>query len=155
MINRKWLAVASLLGLVIGVLALAGPAQAADKDCRDFHWQEDAQAVYDQDPSDPYGLDRDHDGIACEWLPHKPGPPPTTAPPTTAPPTTAPPTEEPTASPTPTPTASPTVPADGGGGALPTTGNPAMLIGVGAAVLLALGGGLVLVGRRRGTKFTA
>src|SRR4051794_9387921 len=46
-------------------------------DCPDFRYQEDAQAIYDQDPSDPYGLDRDKDGIACEDLPHRPaGTPP-------------------------------------------------------------------------------
>jgi hypothetical protein len=40
-----------------------------DLDCRDFATQEEAQAVYDADPSDPNGLDRDNDGIACETLP--------------------------------------------------------------------------------------
>jgi hypothetical protein len=39
-------------------------------DCEDFQYQEDAQKVYDRDPSDPYGLDADDDGIACEDLPH-------------------------------------------------------------------------------------
>lgn len=42
-------------------------------DCSDFDTQEEAQAVYDQDTSDPYGLDEDDpqpdDGIACEALP--------------------------------------------------------------------------------------
>ena len=37
-------------------------------DCSDFTYQEDAQTVYDRDPSDPYGLDADNDGIACEEL---------------------------------------------------------------------------------------
>ena len=57
-------------------LALLGPAPLAfgqtDKDCSDFTYQEDAQAVYNADPSDPNGLDRDNDGIACETLPHRP-----------------------------------------------------------------------------------
>ncbi|HVW41139.1 MAG TPA: calcium-binding protein [Amycolatopsis sp.] len=59
-------------------LALIGPAPlafgaTADKDCSDFQYQEDAQAVYDANPSDPNGLDgNDNDGIACESLPHRP-----------------------------------------------------------------------------------
>jgi len=58
-------------------LALIGPAPLAfgqtDKyDCGDFATQEQAQAVFDADPSDPYGLDNDGDKIACETLPHGP-----------------------------------------------------------------------------------
>jgi hypothetical protein len=34
--------------------------------CADFASQADAQAVLRADPSDPNGLDRDVDGIACE-----------------------------------------------------------------------------------------
>lgn len=37
-----------------------------DLDCEDFATQEEAQAVYNQDPSDPNNLDRDNDGLACE-----------------------------------------------------------------------------------------
>ncbi len=49
-------------------------AQGADLyDCQDLTYQEEAQAIYDQNPSDPYGLDEDDpnpdDGIACETLP--------------------------------------------------------------------------------------
>lgn len=43
--------------------------------CDDFATQEEAQAVYDADPSDPHGLDRDNDGIACESLPRAGGGP--------------------------------------------------------------------------------
>jgi hypothetical protein len=39
-----------------------------DLDCADFATPQQAQAVYDQDPSDPNGLDADNDGIACEEL---------------------------------------------------------------------------------------
>lgn len=39
---------------------------AGDLDCVDFTTQQEAQAVYDQDPSDPNGLDADNDGEACE-----------------------------------------------------------------------------------------
>ena len=48
-------------------------------DCDDFTYQEEAQAVYDRDPSDPYGLDGPIgeafdgiEGVACEDLPHRP-----------------------------------------------------------------------------------
>ena len=40
-----------------------------DIDCVDFEFQEDAQVVYDEDPSDPYNLDPNGDGFACSSLP--------------------------------------------------------------------------------------
>jgi hypothetical protein len=47
-------------------------------DCGDFGYQEGAQAVYDQDTSDPYGLDglpgesyAGQYGVACEELPSR------------------------------------------------------------------------------------
>jgi hypothetical protein len=75
---------AALLTLVVGVTGrityerivnTITPAYAQEDlyDCSDFATQEEAQAVYDQDTSDPYGLDEDDpspdDGIACEALP--------------------------------------------------------------------------------------
>jgi hypothetical protein len=49
-------------------------------DCEDFQYQEDAQAEYNRDPSDPHGLDGPigeasdgEAGVACEELPHRPG----------------------------------------------------------------------------------
>jgi len=54
------------------ILSPAAPAQeGGDLDCADFEFQEDAQAVLDQDPSDPNGLDGDGDGVACEELPSR------------------------------------------------------------------------------------
>ncbi|QIN80836.1 hypothetical protein GBA65_14800 [Rubrobacter marinus] len=50
------------------VFAPSAMAQAGDLDCADFATQEEAQATYDQDPSDPNGLDDDGDGVACETL---------------------------------------------------------------------------------------
>lgn len=110
--------------------------------CADFVYQEDAQAVLDADRSDPNRLDADHDGIACESLPHRPAaatprplpvaPAPTTTPrpippaltPTPRPlppaPTPAPPPPPPSAPPAPIPTPPPAT-------APPTTvlpGNP-------------------------------
>lgn len=39
-----------------------------DYDCSHFETQEQAQAVLEQDPSDPHRLDGDDDGVACESL---------------------------------------------------------------------------------------
>ncbi|WP_231189016.1 thermonuclease family protein [Haladaptatus sp. DYF46] len=39
-----------------------------DYDCSHFDTQEQAQAVLEQDPSDPHRLDGDDDGVACESL---------------------------------------------------------------------------------------
>ena len=48
-------------------LPLSGTAFAnADRDCRDFSSQKEAQAAYDSRPGDPERLDADNDGIACE-----------------------------------------------------------------------------------------
>jgi hypothetical protein len=40
-----------------------------DIDCIDFQFQEEAQAVFNRDPSDPYNLDPNGDGFACSSLP--------------------------------------------------------------------------------------
>ncbi len=48
---------------------LAGVAAAQDLDCADFQTQAEAQAVYNQNPSDPHNLDGDNDGKACEGNP--------------------------------------------------------------------------------------
>lgn len=43
---------------------------AGDYNCSDFDTQAEAQAVFDAaGPGDPYGLDADNDGVACESLP--------------------------------------------------------------------------------------
>jgi hypothetical protein len=78
----RWLIV-GLVGVAIA-MAEAETAQAqTDFDCSDFQYQEDAQAHLL--PGDPYGLDADHDGIACESLPHRPGTGPTPTRPGTTP----------------------------------------------------------------------
>lgn len=74
----------ALLGLglltVLGALAAPGAATARDYDCADFATQEEAQEYLL--PGDPYNLDGDNDGVACEDLPHggetttSPEPPP-------------------------------------------------------------------------------
>lgn len=56
--------------VVAAVLAAPVVASARDYDCGDFSTQAEAQRVYeDAGPGDPYRLDRDHDGVACETLP--------------------------------------------------------------------------------------
>jgi hypothetical protein len=82
-------------GTLLFALAPIAPAQ-QDLDCADFQFQEDAQAVLDQDPSDPNNLDADHDGVACEELPHRP----TAAPSEPAPSEPAPTSPAPPAAPT-------------------------------------------------------
>jgi hypothetical protein len=56
------------IGLAVAASVIAStPAVAAgDLDCSDFQTQAQAQAVYNQDPSDPNRLDADGDHIACE-----------------------------------------------------------------------------------------
>jgi hypothetical protein len=58
---------------IAAIVPLADPAHARqDLDCRDFAFQEDAQAAFEADRGDPHRLDEDpgpDDGIACEALP--------------------------------------------------------------------------------------
>lgn len=152
--------------LVCGALFAAGPAAiaqpapqsfAADQDCSDFTYQEDAQAVYDADPSDPNNLDgKDNDGIACESLPHRPATPVTTTPVTDTPDTgaAAAPAESSRTNTT-TSTKTPQVKvkpvggvATGGDGVADATGS-GTLTALGGLVLLAIAAGTILAVRRR------
>ncbi|MDQ0935456.1 hypothetical protein [Streptomyces turgidiscabies] len=67
--------VGTSLAVVAALAPLSGIAHAQnDLNCRDFAFQEDAQAVFNMDPSDPNHLDEDQgpdDGIACEVLPRR------------------------------------------------------------------------------------
>lgn len=58
---------------LLGALMFSSTALAQtgdeDLDCEDFFTQESAQATLDEVPSDPYRLDADGDGVACETLP--------------------------------------------------------------------------------------
>lgn len=49
--------------------ALPVSSSGGDKNCSDFKSQAAAQAELRSNPSDPYGLDTDKDGIACESRP--------------------------------------------------------------------------------------
>jgi hypothetical protein len=58
--------------LVAGIFGGVAYAQAGDRDCPDFRFQEDAQAFFrNAGAGDPHNLDSDDDGIACETLPHR------------------------------------------------------------------------------------
>lgn len=134
------------LGLVLSAvtagvlgLGLAGPAYAVDGDlnCSDFEFQEDAQDVFDDDPSDPNDLDRDDNGVACQSLPPRPPESPTPSPtPTSS-----------SSSPAPRPIPSGPVEAGFGGTAGGASGDSLLvvpgLIGLGGAVVLAAGARLV------------
>lgn len=61
---------AFLMVFHVGSVAASSPAPvatASDYDCSDFATQEEAQEYLE--PGDPYRLDADNDGIACEDLP--------------------------------------------------------------------------------------
>ncbi len=45
------------------------PTRARNLNCKDFASQAAAQAALRNDPSDPHGLDRNRDGVACERNP--------------------------------------------------------------------------------------
>jgi micrococcal nuclease len=70
-VSRAFAIVARLTALVaIGLLAGVPAAGATDYDCSDFSSQAEAQRVFEAaGPGDPYNLDGDGDGIACESLP--------------------------------------------------------------------------------------
>ncbi len=68
--------VAGIALAIVSVAPLSGVAHAQDLDCVDFRFQEDAQAEFNRDSSDPNRLDEDRgpdDGIACEVLPNRSG----------------------------------------------------------------------------------
>lgn len=63
---------ATLLAMATALVALAGPAQAADRDCGDFDHQAQAQKFFIEQGGprhDPHQLDAEGDGKACESLP--------------------------------------------------------------------------------------
>ena len=66
-------ALSMVMGLVFAPVALAqtrGPSGAdGTYNCADFDDQGQAQQFFNQDLSDPHGLDADNDGLACEELP--------------------------------------------------------------------------------------
>lgn len=61
------ISLSALAGALLVLSALPATAAAEDYDCSDFATQ--AEAEEHLLPGDPYGLDGDNDGIACEDLP--------------------------------------------------------------------------------------
>ncbi|WP_372667704.1 excalibur calcium-binding domain-containing protein [Amycolatopsis kentuckyensis] len=142
----------ALLGPVSLASAQLATPLAADLDCKNFQYQEEAQAVLDATQGDPNNLDSDHDGIACESLPHRPQQNTTTP-------------EQPSSTTTKTHSAPKTTPAKksttvgqvkvkpvGGvatGGGEPEEGAPGFLVLSGALLAAAASGGMVFHLRRR------
>ncbi|MDH6516031.1 hypothetical protein M2164_002494 [Streptomyces sp. SAI-208] len=141
----------TLTGAALAVLATAGPLTGvahaeSDLDCADFVYQEDAQAQFDLDRTDPDRLDEDRgsdDGVACEALPRRDTAEVSVATPVITPLTT------PSATPLVTPV--PTLGVQGGSGG--SVGPAGFERAIGVA--LALGGaglaGAYVVRRRRAT----
>lgn len=130
---------------------------AADVDCANFATQEQAQAVFDADPSDPNRLDGDNDNIACEALPSGAGGGNTAAP-----------TPAPTATVSPAPSAAapgaavpgavtgtaapaPAGPVNAGTGSPTDTATVSYVLG-GAALLAAAGAGVTVARRRSASR---
>ncbi|MFH8658705.1 excalibur calcium-binding protein [Streptomyces afghaniensis] len=131
------------------IVPLADPAHAQDLDCRDFSFQEDAQAVFDADPSDPNRLDEDQgpdDGIACEALARH-----GVISPTTSPPASPSPSVSPSAPVTATPTLAPTRGVRGGLGGAVASGPSDwdVAIGLTFAAGAAVAAGYAVKRRRR------
>ncbi|SDD08866.1 hypothetical protein [Streptomyces prasinopilosus] len=140
------------LGILVALAAalpVAHTAHAQDLDCTDFTYQEEAQALFNLDRSDPNRLDGEQgpdDDVACEALPRRadtltsstsaPRPPATTsAAPTASVPSTI----------------APTRGVEGGLGGSSATGPSAWDTGVGLAFAAgALAATGYLVKRRRG-----
>ncbi len=141
----------AFLGPVSHASAQLATPLVGDLNCSDFKYQEDAQAVYDRDPSDPNHLDgNDKDGIVCEKLPHRPQQS-----------TTTPTSEKPATTTHTAPKTTTKKPATGGqvkvkpvggvatGGGEPDPEVPGFLVLSGTLLAAAASGGMVLYLRRR------
>ncbi|MEU9572006.1 excalibur calcium-binding protein [Streptomyces massasporeus] len=158
--RRRTGAIGTLFAIA-AMVPLADPAHARqDLDCRDFAFQEDAQAVFDADPSDPHRLDEDQgrdDGVACEALAHRGIIDPTTSPTSTSPSvspsvsSSVTPSVSPSAPVTATPTGAPSQGVRGGLGGAVTSGPSDwdLAIGLAFAAGAAVAAGYVVKRRRR------
>ncbi|MFI6805263.1 excalibur calcium-binding protein [Streptomyces luteogriseus] len=151
--RRRTGAIGTLFAIA-AIVPLADPAHARqDLDCRDFAFQEDAQAVFDADPSDPNRLDEDQgpdDGIACEALARRGIINPTTSPSTSASPSVSP-SVSPSAPVITTPTGAPSQGVRGGlGGTVASgPGDWDVAIGLAFAAGAAVAAGFVVKRHRR------
>lgn len=66
--NRSFQAACQVVSLVAALVAgaLVSSGVQRNLDCGDFRSRAEAQASLDANPSDPDGLDRNNDGVACE-----------------------------------------------------------------------------------------
>jgi len=138
------------MAVVLGVISAGSVVASAQntRNCSDFQFQEDAQAVLTANPADPNRLDADHDGVACEALPHRPAVNPAPTSTTTASDITSP-TTSVTAPPLTTPvTTPPAVVTPTTSARMPTTGVDSGRWTEEAAILIAMGSVLVMAGRR-------
>ncbi|MFI6934355.1 excalibur calcium-binding protein [Streptomyces sp. NPDC050287] len=135
---RRRTAVAGTLIAIAATAPLAATAHAQDLRCRDFTFQEDAQAALDTNPDDQNRLDEDQgpaDGIACEALPRRDSPVTSS-------------TSRPFSSATPT-AVTPTRGVQGGLGGASASGPTGLEMGIGSAFVA---GGVLATGyavRRR------
>lgn len=144
----------ALLGPVSLASAQLATPLAGDLNCSDFKYQEEAQAVLDATPGDPNHLDSDHDGIACESLPHRPQQntsTPTSEQPSTTTKTHSVPKTTATTKKSTTGSQVKVKPVGGvaTGGGEPDEGAPAFLVVSGALLAAAASGGMVFHLRRR------
>ncbi|KOV94777.1 excalibur calcium-binding protein [Streptomyces sp. NRRL B-1140] len=150
---RRRTGVVGALFAIVAIVPMADPAHARqDLDCRDFAFQEDAQAVFDADPSDPNRLDEDQgadDGVACEALSHRGIIDPTRSP--TSPSPSASPSASPSTPVTIAPTSAPSRGVRGGLGGAVASGPSDwdIAIGLAFAVGASVAAGLVVRRRRR------
>ncbi|MEU0218055.1 excalibur calcium-binding protein [Streptomyces sp. NPDC006265] len=151
--RRRTGAIGTLFAIA-AIVPLADPAYARqDLDCRDFSFQEEAQAVFDADPSDPNRLDEDQgpdDGIACEALARRGIINPTTSPSTSAGPSVSP-SVSPSVPVTATPTSAPGQGVRGGLGGAVASGPSDwdLAIGLAFAAGAVVAAGCVVKRRRR------
>ena len=127
-------AAAGIVVLIAGAPAWAqSPTPTGRRDCSDFSTQADAQRFFEDNggpASDPFNLDVDNDGRACEGLPGG---------------TAASPTPGATTSPTAAPTATPN-------GSLPKNGAATTAMALSGLSFLEVGAGLTLAARRLGVR---
>lgn len=138
----------AFLGPVPFASAQLATPLAGDVDCKNFQFQEEAQDVLDATPGDPYHLDDDKDGIACEALQHRPKQPTTTTSTAKKPTQTAP----KTATKKPATGGQVKVKPVGGvatGGGEPDDDVPGFLVLSGTLLAATASGGMVLYLRRR------
>jgi hypothetical protein len=143
----------ALLGPVPFASAQLATPLVGDLNCKDFQYQEDAQAVLDATPGDPNHLDDDKDGIACESLAPRPKQPATSTPTAKKPTQTTPKTAPKTTTKKPATTGGQVkIKPVGGvatGGGEPDAEVPGFLVLSGTLLAATVSGGMVLYLRRR------